>query len=261
VHIVAVSFSDRQSAISNLVGLWPKGFNTANYERVLFDAAFIRAFLVSVYRVVFGTLLNLVVIVLTAYPLAIREEFRGKESFKWFLVFAMLFSGGLIPWYLTLRTLGLLDNLLGLILPGAVQIFSILITINFFRGLPPDYAEAAEIDGASHWDILFRVYIPLSLPLMAAMTLFAAVTHWNSWFDGLVIMRDVAKYPLQTYLQTTVVMHSNASSATIDPEILMRYSERSWRAAQIVIASIPVLAIYPFLQRYFVTMRLGGIKG
>lgn len=248
--------------MGNMVGLWPVGFNTYNYERILATPRFLMAFGITVARASLGMLFNLLVITLTAYPLASREAFPGKEPFKWYLVFAMLFSGGLIPWFLVLNELNLTNTFLGLILPRAVDVWSILIMINYFRTLPQDYTEAAQMDGATHWEILFRVYIPLALPMLAALGLFQAVFYWNDYFDGLVLLKDSSLFPLQTYLHTTILSRQASGTITnVDPNLLMRFSERAWRAAQIVVSAVPILAVYPFIQRYFVTMRLGGIKG
>jgi putative aldouronate transport system permease protein len=259
VHVIAVSFSDSVSAMTNRVTLWPIGFNLVNYQKIAGNVEFLRALSVSFVVVVWGTLLNLLLVTLTAYPLAISDRFFGKEFFKWFMVFAMLFSGGLIPWFLTLRMLGLTNNLAGLVVPRAVDVWCILIMITFFRGVPKELAEAAEIDGASHWDILFRVYVPIARPMLAAMTLLFAVAYWNNWFDGLVLLRDSTLYPLQTYLKTQVIQLSNL--VVVDPELMAKFSVRAWRSGQVVVAMVPILVIYPFLQRYFVTMKLGGIKG
>ena len=157
--------------------------------------------------------------------------------------------------------MGLLDSIWVLILPGAVTMWDIIIMMNFFRGLPPELSEAATVDGASHWDILWRIYVPLSAPALATITLFATVMHWNSWFDGLVFMKSPSNYPLQTYLQTTI-LGRDFSELIRDPLAFAMLSERSVKSAQIILAMIPVLAIYPFLQRYFVKgLTLGSIKG
>lgn len=262
IHIVAVSFSARIPSMGNLVGLWPIGFNTYNYERLLATPRFLMAFKISVGRTVMGTVLNLLIIVLTAYPLAAREWFPGKEPFKWYLVFAMLFSGGLIPWFLVMKELHLTNSFFGLVFPRMVDVWSVLIMINYFRTLPQEYIEAAQMDGATHWDILLKVFVPLALPMLAALSLFQAVFYWNDYFDGLVLLNDSGLFPLQTYLQTTILSRQATGAITnVDPGLLMRFSERAWRAAQIVVSAIPILVVYPFVQRYFVTMRLGGIKG
>jgi putative aldouronate transport system permease protein len=194
--------------------------------------------------------------------LAIKEKFPGKEVFKWLLIFSMLFSGGLIPWYLALRSLGLINSLWGLILPHAVSPWNIIIALNFFRGLPAELAESAEIDGASHWDVLLRIFLPLSLPMLATITLFTAVWHWNAWFDGLVLMTSVTRYPLQTYLQTQLLqLTSMQMGLQADYELFKWLSARSLRAAQIVVATLPILLLYPLLQRYFIHgLTLGSVK-
>ena len=218
IHIVSVSFSARIPAMGNLVGLWPIGFNTYNYERLLATPRFLASFLVSVQRMVLGTLIQLTVITLTAYPLAVRDRFPGKEIFKWYLVFAMLFSGGLIPWFLVMKELHLTNNFLGLVLPRAVDVWAVFIMANYFRSLPQDFSEAAQMDGASHWDTLFKIYLPLTLPMLAALGMFSAVWYWNDYFDGLVLLKDSALYPLQTYLQTTILSRQATGAITnVDP--------------------------------------------
>ncbi len=263
LHIVAVSFSDNAAAIGRRVTFWPVGFNVRNYLYTVGWPQFRTSFMISVMRVLGGTSLDLLVTVLAAYPLAIKEPFPGKQAFKWILIFSMLFGGGLIPWYLALRSLGLINSLWGLIVPQAVSPFNIIIALNFFRQLPAEMSEAAEIDGASHWDILFRMFLPLSLPMVATITLMDAVWHWNAWFDGLIVMSDQAKQPLQTYLQTTLMGQIVALQLGIqaDRELLKWLSTRSLQAAQIVVTSLPVLLLYPLLQRYFVHgMTVGSVK-
>jgi ABC-type glycerol-3-phosphate transport system permease component len=212
-------------------------------------------------------LINVAVTVLAAYPLAVQDHFPGKNVFKWALIFSMLFSGGLIPWFIAMRSLGLLNSLWGLILYPTVSAYNIIIAVNFFRRLPQELADAAAIDGASHWGILFYVFIPLSLPMLATVTLFTAVMHWNSWFDGLVLMTSVHNYPLQTFLQTQLALGSaNANEAlsaqlSKDPYLLKWVSERSVRAAEIILTVIPIVLLYPFLQRYFIHgLTLGSVK-
>jgi putative aldouronate transport system permease protein len=179
----------------------------------------------------------------------------------WMLIVAMLFNGGLIPWFLVIRGLGLLNSLWALILPGALPIWNVILLMNFFREIPQELEEAAIIDGASHWNILFHIYLPLSVPALATLVLFAAVTHWNSWFDGMILIMDNAKYPMMTFLRT-VVVDMNLQILSINPEDLYNLSDRSVRAANIFIATLPILLVYPFLQRYFIHgIRLGAVKG
>lgn len=269
IHIIAVSFSDRASTSAHLVSIWPVNFSTYNYEWVMRGKQFVNSAMISLMRVAAGGPLVTLVTFLAAYPLSIKQDFPGKQVFKWMLIFSMLFSGGLIPYYMVIKQVGLLNNIWGLILPGLVAPFYIILVLNFFRGLPVEMAEAAEMDGASHLDILFRIYLPTSLPVLATVFLFAAVGHWNSWFDGLIIMSKVTNYPLMTYLQTQFLTSSNQiasvtglGSGNLTPEQLARLSDRAIRGAMIVLTTLPILALYPFLQKYFVAgLTIGSVKG
>ncbi len=260
-HILAVSLSGRAPATGGFVSFWPIDFTLENYEEVMGSPTFVRSFLISVARVLSGTSLNIVLIILTAYPLSKTPRvFKGRTIFIWFFVFAMLFDGGLIPSFLVVRSLGLLNTLGSLILPNAVPIFSVILMMNFFRDVPKELEESALIDGASHWKVLWYIYIPLSLPAIATLTLFAAVNHWNAWFDGLIYMTDNANYPMQTFLRTVVVEY-DLTNVGIDPRDLQRLSDRAIRGAQIIVATVPILVVYPFLQRYFISgIKLGAVK-
>ena len=261
INVFAVSLSDRASTTANLVKFWPVNFTTLNYEQILAQAEFQGAFMISLIRVALGSALIMLVTVLTAYPLSLSRGFPGQRLLKWVLIFAMLFSGGLIPWFLAIKSLGLLNTIWALIFPLTVQVFFIIVMLNFFRNLPVELSEAANMDGASHWDILFRIYIPLSTPALATILLFAAVLHWNSWFDALVLMNTPDQYPLQTYLKATVIT-GDFTRMLNDPLLVAKLSEQSLRAAQVFLATVPILIVYPFLQRYFVKgLVLGSVKG
>jgi putative aldouronate transport system permease protein len=261
VHVIAVSLSSRAPVDGNLVTFWPIGLTGRNYVQIVNDSQFLRSFGVSVLRVALGVPINLLIIALTAYPLSLdHNTFPGQRLIKWVLIFAMLFNGGLIPQYLVVRNLRLLDTIWVLVLPTAVQVFWIIVMINFFRRLPRELSEAAEVDGASHWFILLRIYLPLSLPALATLGLFSAVFHWNSWFDGLIFMNREVNYPLQSYLKTFLT-GSQISRLQNNPALYQQISNGALRAAQIIVATVPILLVYPFLQRYFVTgLTLGSVK-
>lgn len=263
VHVFAVSLSNRAASAGGYVTVWPIGFTLANYKKIFESGAIYRAFIISVQRTVLGTALNLFLTVITAYPLSkSAAAFKGRNAFMWFFLFAMLFSGGLIPWFLVIRSLGLLNKIWALILPGAVPIWNVILTMNFFRDIPKEMEEAAIIDGANHWRILFNVFVPISVPALATMTLFSAVGHWNAWFDGMILMSKNVLYPLQTFLRTVIVAMDLASVLTLRPEDLYELSDRSARAATIFVSTIPILIVYPFVQRYFIVgIRLGAVKG
>jgi putative aldouronate transport system permease protein len=203
----------------------------------------------------------MLVTVLAAYPISKRRNvFRSRDFYAWYIVITMLFSGGLIPWYLVIRYTGLIDTIWALIIPYAVPAFNVIILQNFFKELPDEISESAHIDGAGHWTLLFKIMMPLSKPVIATLILFVAVGHWNSWFDGMLLMNRPENYPLQTYLQTIVVQIN--VNAINNVETIKNICQRNSQAAQIIIAMLPILCVYPFLQKYFTKgIILGSVKG
>ena len=198
LNILALSFSSSDAAAANIVGFVPVKFTTAAYNKILEDRQFWRSFGISVVRVALQLVLNLVLIVLMAYPLSkSAREFRGRNIYMNLLVFAMLFSGGMIPSYLVVKRLGLINTVWSLVLPGAVPIFSVIMVMNFFMGVPKALEEAAILDGATPIQVLTRVYIPCSKPVIATVALFSIVGSWNDFFGGLIYMTRVANYPLK----------------------------------------------------------------
>ena len=263
LHILALSLSSATAAASGRVTILPIDFTFQSYKFVLETPAFGKSFLISVLRVLAGVPINMILTILVAYPLSrSKKEFRARDFFAWFFLITVLFSGGLIPWYMVIRQTGLIDNFWALIIPGALPVFNVILVANAFRNIPKELEEAAAIDGAGHWTILFRILLPLSLPVLATVTLFVAVAHWNAWFDGLILMNSPDKYPLQSYLQTIVVNADPRMLTERDLALLKIINNRTTRAAQIFIAMVPILVIYPFLQRYFTTgIKLGSVKG
>jgi putative aldouronate transport system permease protein len=263
LHILALSFSSSTAAASGRVTIWPVDFTTKSYQFVLQNSAFTKSFLISVLRILIGVPVNMILTVLVAYPLSrSRNEFRARDFFVWFFLITVLFSGGLIPWYMIIRQTGLIDSFWALIIPGALPVFNVILVANAFRNIPKELEEAAAIDGAGHWTILFKILLPLSLPVLATVTLFVVVAHWNSWFDGLILMNSPAKYPLQSYLQTIIINPDPRLLTERDLALLKVINDRTTRAAEIFIAMVPILVMYPFLQRYFTTgIKLGSVKG
>ncbi len=262
LHVLALSLSSANAAAAGKVVLWPVDFTTKAYEFALDRPEFARSFWVSIKRVVLGTAVNMVLTVLVAYPLSKENAaFRWRTFYVWFFVLTMLFSGGLIPLYMIVRSTHLLDSIWALVLPNAVPVFNVVLLLNFFRALPRELEEAALIDGAGHWTILWQIYLPLSKPALATLTLFTIVFHWNSWFDGLIFMNSPQNYPLQSYLQTLVISR-DISQFSMDATLLKLVSDQTFKAAQIFIGALPIILIYPFLQRYFVKgIVLGSVKG
>jgi len=262
VNVLAVSFSSSAAASAGLVKLWPVDFTWKAYEYVLQKPEFLRAFTVSVERVAIGTVLNMLLTITLAYPLSKEPSaFIGRLFYVWFFVVTMLVSGGLIPWYLIIQQLGMLGSIWALVLPGAVNVFNVVLLLNFYRGLPRELEEAAFVDGAGHWKILWSIYVPLSLPALATLILFTMVGHWNSWFDGLILMNSPTDYPLQSYLQTVVINRDLSLITMADAETLAMVSDRTMKGAQIFLAALPIICVYPFLQRFFIKgIVMGSVK-
>lgn len=263
LHVLALSLSSKAQVAAGAVLFWPVDFTTASYEYVASDKQFLRSMLISLQRVLLGTSISMGLSILTAYALSKEQrEFRWRTAYAWYFVFTILFGGGLIPWYITIRNVGLLDSIWALVLPGAVAVFNIILLLNFFRNLPKPLYESARIDGANEWTILLRIYIPLSTPALATITLFTVVGNWNAWFDGLILMNSPKKYPLSSYLQTVITLPD--FSKFTDPEsarFFNEVSDRTSRAAQVFVGMLPILMFYPFMQRFFIHgIVLGSVK-
>jgi len=237
-------------------------FTLDSYRFVLNKQEFIKSLGITLQRVALGTAINMVLTIIVAYPLSKDyRAFRWRTFYAWVFVFTILFNGGLIPWYITIKEMGLLDTVWALTIPSAIPVFSVILLLNFFRGLPKELAESSFIDGAGHWTTLWRIYVPLSLPSLATISLFAMVNHWNSWFDGLILMNSPDHYPLQSYLQTVVINRDLKLVSTSDIEQLAAVSDRTAKAAQIFLGALPILIVYPFLQRFFMKgIVMGSVK-
>ena len=261
VNMVAISFSGSNAVSANKVGLLPVDFNTSAYKKLLGDAQFWKSFLISVERVVLGTFINMVFTISMAYPLSkSRHRFQAREIYMKIVIFAMLFSGGIIPLFMVVSKLHLTNTIWSLILPGAVPVFNVILLINFFKGVPDSLDEAARIDGAGPLTVLLKIYLPVSLPALATVALFAIVNHWNDYFSGLIYMSKAEMYPLQTYIQQLTVDLTQITDAN-QLKQLASMNNRTFNAAKIVVSTIPLLIIYPFLQKYFVTgMVIGAVK-
>ncbi|WP_053372146.1 carbohydrate ABC transporter permease [Paenibacillus sp. FJAT-27812] len=261
LHVFAVSLSAKAAADANIVGLWPVDFTLEAYKKTTSNPIFLNSMWIAVKRTIIGTLLTLLLSFLAAYPLSKENSaFRGRNVYAWLFVFTMLFNGGLVPFYMVIQKIGLMDNFWVLVLPGAVNVFLTILMLNFFRGVPKELEEAALIDGAGHFRTLFSIYLPVSLPAIATLALFSMVFHWNSWFDGLLYIGDPKQYPLATFLQT-VIIQRDMSSMSINPADLALISQKTVKSAQIFIGALPILIVYPFLQKFFVKgLVMGSVK-
>ncbi|WP_339265093.1 carbohydrate ABC transporter permease [Paenibacillus sp. FSL W8-0187] len=262
IHILAISFSSGSAAAAGKVALWPVEFTTAAYDNVFGKPEYVRAFGISIQRVVVGTALSMLLTIVTAYPLSKdRHSFRLRTVYAWIFVFTILFNGGLIPTYLTIKSLGLIDSLGALVFPMAINVFNVILLLNFYRNLPRELEDASRIDGAGHFSTLWKIYVPLSLPALATTGLFTMVGHWNSWFDGMLYMNHPENYPLQTFLQTVIIKMDFRFLKSENVELMLQLSDRTSRAAQIFVAAFPILIVYPFLQRFFIKgIVMGSVK-
>ena len=255
INLLAISFSDSAAVAAGAVGFTPVDFTLSAYEYALKGGKFIRALFISFERVFLGVGLNLILMVLTAYPLSkTRKKVAGRNIYMVYFVITMLVSGGMIPTYLVVTGLGLKDTIWALILPGALPVYNMVILMNFMRGIPEEIEEAAAIDGASPFQILTRVLLPILKPALATVGLFCIVTHWNDWFSGMIYMNNPDNYPLQTYLQSLLQNFEQLLRTQSSQDIqalLAQMDARTGRAAQLFLGAIPVMVIYPFLQKYF----------
>ena len=261
IHMLSVSLSNQSAVAANQVNLLPVGFNFASYHMVAKRPAFWRAFRVSVIRVIVGVTINTVLTVLMAYPLSKSvNEFPARKYYVWVLLFAMIFDGGLVPNYLLVKDLGLFDSVWALVLPGAVPIFNVILVMNFMKQLPATIEEAAEVDGASYFQRYTRIVLPLCTPSIATVVLFSFLGHWNAWFDGKIYNNNTVNYPLQTYLQALLSQTDATNSSEAIENALTNV--KTLQAAQLFLTMLPILAIYPFLQKYFTKgLTIGAVKG
>ena len=265
LHILAVSLSATHYVAAGMVNLVPRGFTLASYQFAIEGGRFIQAFWVSIQRVVLGVSITVFLLVTTAYPLSkSRQRFAARHFYMVFYVIVMIFQGGVVPFYILILNLGMMNSIWSLVLPGAVQVFSMIILMNFIRSLPLELEEAAMIDGAGHWKTLFLVYLPVLKPALAVVALFAFMRHWDAWWDGMMFMRNSNGWPLQTYLRHMInnfrdLMREGGGN---HHHLVGMLNEQTGRAAQLFMSLIPTLIIYPFLQKHFTKgLVMGSVKG
>lgn len=234
LHVIALSLSERIEAVAGNVTFYPIGFTLEAYRYVMEDSQFWTSLRVTLTRVLIGVPANILLVVMTAYPLSkANSRFHARTFFSWLFVITMLFGGGTIPTYIVISKLGLMNTIWALTLPGAMNVSYMILIMNFFRGIPTEIEDAAVIDGANQLQILFRVYLPMSMPSLATIILFATVANWNCWMDGYMYMNTPDKYPLQTYLATILMESKNNVETLMTPEQLIRMakvSEKSHRS-------------------------------
>ncbi|MEV5555493.1 carbohydrate ABC transporter permease [Nonomuraea wenchangensis] len=260
VNIVARSFSEERYIVGGQVNLVPRGFNIETYKLVVSDPMFWTNYRNTVVYTVVATAIAMFLTTCYAYVLS-KKHLRGRTVLIWVAVFTMIFSGGLIPNYVLVNSLGLTDTIWSVVLPNAISVFNLLVMKTFFEGLPRDLEEAAAIDGLNTYGVLWRIVLPLSKAVIATMVLFYAVSFWNSWFTAFLYLNDGDLFPVTIYLRNLIAGATGAEAAGAG------IAEASAAAANIqavtiMLTVLPILAVYPFVQRYFVSgVMLGAVKG
>lgn len=269
IYIVSTSISNPHLVNSGEMWLLPKGVTFEGYRTLLGNSSIWRGYLNTIYYTVLGTSINLLVTLPCAYALS-RDDFYGRRAFTNFMLVTMFLSGGLIPSYLLIRSLGMLNTVWALVIPGAVSVYNVVVTRTFFQTtIPREMEEAAIVDGCSDFRLFMQIVLPLSTPIIAVMALFYGVGHWNSFFSALIYLSDKSMYPLQMILREILIlqdMSSNTVSNVTSEMASMLYSKQQLaeviKYGVMIVSSLPVIIVYPFLQKYFVKgMMVGSIKG
>lgn len=268
LYIISASISTPKYVASGEMWLWPMGLTFEGYQRVFRDPQIWTGYGNTILYTVLGTMVNLAVTIPAAYALS-RKDFVGRNLFMGIFMVTMFFSGGLVPTYLLIKDLGLVNSMWALILPGATSVWNLIVCRTYFQStIPKELQEAAEIDGCSNFRLFFRIILPLSTSIIAVMALFFGVGHWNSYFAAMIYLNDDAKYPLQLVLRQILVLQEMSSqTGSIDAATATALNNRAEVAALvkyavIIVATLPVIVVYPFLQRYFVQgVMIGSVKG
>lgn len=259
-HIASVSLSSNRAILSGEVTVFPIGINLEAYKKVFQDDSMLRSLLLTLILTLVYTIVSMLMTIAAAYPLT-KRVLRGRKTIMFLIVFTMFFSGGTIPDYLLIKNLHLTNSLWALILPSMLNPFFLIILITFFRSIPQSLSEAAEIDGSSHFHSLLRIVVPLSMPGLATLSLFYAVGRWNGFMDAIMYITNPKLYPIQLKLYQIVMNSMTNDPVTMQGDQLVAIMPESLKAASIMIATLPILLVYPWLQRYFISgAMLGSVK-
>lgn len=260
-YLVSLSLSSEKYVYAGLVSIFPRGFTLKTYQVLLAEKEFWTSYKNTIIYTIVGTLISLFLSTLLAYPLS-KKRLKGRGIILGFVVFTMFFSGGLIPTYLLVNALGMRNTIWGVVLPGAVSTFNVIVMKTFFEGIPTELEEAAQVDGMSTYGILLKIILPLSKPIMYVMALFYAVGVWNNWFGPFIYLDDSSKFPVALYLRNILAgAQQTAVSSTSDQSELAQISA-TLKSASVILTSIPIMMVYPFIQKYFVQgVMIGSLKG
>ena len=258
VNILAKSFSDMKNLVQNTVTIYPKGFNVNTYKTIIADSTFWGDYKNTVVYTVLGTAINLFMTTIFAYALSV-PRLKGKKFLTMFVVFTMFFNGGMIPNYMVVNGLGMLDTIWAIVVPGAINTFNLIVMRTSFEGIPKELEEAASIDGMNTYGILTHIVLPLSKPIIATMVLFYAVAMWNSWFSAFLYLNNQKLVPVTIYLRNLLAGAMSATGADADSLGTVAVNVQY---VTIVLTSLPIVCVYPFLQKYFVQgLTVGSVKG
>lgn len=258
LYVVAESFSSNNAIVSQKVLLWPVEFTTQAYNAVFSDSSMVHSLIYSVGLTLASTAMSMLTTILAAYPLT-KQDLKGRNFFLVLFMLTMYFSGGIIPDYLLVQNLHIMNTVWSLLLPGLMSVYNMIILKSFFQSLPPGLTEAASLDGCTEFGILFRIVLPLSLPAIATLSLFYAVGRWNGFQDALYYITNPDLYPIQQKLYLLITVNQQLD---LQEGRDMGLAPEGLKAASVVFATVPVLLIYPWLQKYFVSgVMLGAIKG
>ena len=262
LNVVASSLSSPSAVIRGQVSFWPKGWNIDAYKEIFSNRSLLTGYKNSIIYTIVGTCVNIVLTIMAAYPLSVKD-FIGRKVISALFIFVMIFTAPLIPTYLNVKNLGLLDSMWALILPGAISVYNMIIARTYFQNsIPGEMLESARLDGCDDIRVLVNMVLPLSKSILAVLVLYYAIAHWNSYFDGLLYINDSAKQPLQTYIYNLNIRLDYTTMSYEEIIALAETTDKTMNAAKIIVAMVPILVVYPFIQKYFTSgMLLGAVKG
>ena len=263
IYVLSASFSSPQAVGNGQVVLWPVDFSIRGYQEVFEYQVVWLGYKNTIFYTLVGTAINVVMTMMAAFALS-KKTLPGRTFFTFLFTFTMLFSGGLVPTYLQLRSLGMINTRWALLLPSAISVYNMIVTRTFIQNIPGELSEAAEIDGCTHFKYFFLILLPLSKAILAVISLYYSVGHWNSYFNALIYLSDRNLYPLQIFLRDVLVLNSVDTSAILDPEEAQALEGMRdlLKFSMIVVSTVPILCVYPAIQKYFAKgVMVGSLKG
>ena len=264
LYVLACSFSSVLAIYSGRVWFWPVGFNVEAYKQVFSYPPILTGYKNTIFYTSIGTCINVVITIAAGYPLS-RKDLKGRNLIMFLFTFTMIFNGGMIPTYLVVKNLGMINTRWAMLIPTAMSVYNVIITRTYFQStIPRDLLDAAKIDGSSDFQFIRHVVLPLSGAIIAVISLFYAVEHWNAFFNAFIYLSNQSLYPLQIFLRDLLVMNEMSSDMIVDPKVMQAMTERRelLKYALIVVSSVPVLLLYPLVQKHFIRgVMIGAIKG